>query len=519
MMLTAVFPATALTSQEKEEQYNAAVQQLETYLESSGNSSAELAGIRAAFEELGGYGYSRFLGYYTAVLMMTAEEEYNYDLFTLLDMMSVNTRFCAYLEDLRESSSIGTVLELEAYVGAREQEHRGNLAQAWEGYRQCLNFFDADRRYMEIKPDGDKKEYEKAKELLRQGDYAGAYYGFISANKYGDSEDIMASIENQLGYKPASPEDNLKPVTGLRATGRGKDSVTLSWMASAHAKTYEVYFKPVGNSEWRHAGDTEKTEMTITGLSAGGRYDFQVVAALDRIKAEGTALRDQSLVTPSPVPVKAGQYVKFGHYPQTAAGNDSTPIEWLVLEVQGNRALLLSRYGLDAKPYNKELTEVTWETCTLRSWLNGEFMRKAFTVQEQTWIQTTTVDNSARQGFDWRSSGGEKTSGGNNTQDKIFLLSYAEANRYLGVTWEGGRNLKSATAPTGYAIKQGADTYSDYKTADGTAAGWWWLRSPGSFRKDAARVYPDGSLDRNYVYDDSGCVRPALWLDLESDIF
>ena len=112
----------------------------------------------------------------------------------------------------------------------------------------------------------------------------------------------------------------------------------------------------------------------------------------------------------------------FGHYPQTSRGNDNTPIEWLILAREGNKALLLSRYGLDAQPYNKERACVTWEECTLRTWLNGTFLNKAFTAQEQAGIVLTSVDNSKSQGYI-----GWSTNGGNNTRDKIFLLSCREA--------------------------------------------------------------------------------------------
>ena len=211
--------------------------------------------------------------------------------------------------------------------------------------------------------------------------------------------------------------------------------------------------------------------------------------------------------------IAAGDYVTFGRYPQTAAGNDQTPIEWLVLEVQGNKALLLSRYGLDAKPYNGEFVDITWEKSTLRAWLNQEFLKKAFSSTEQKAILTTAVDNSSSQGYsEW------STSGGNNTQDKIFLLSYGEAKKYLGVTWEDRNNMKSRVALTGYAYKR-VYKWDDNKTAEGTAAGRWWLRSPGYYQDCAAFVLNDGSLGSNLVYDDSGCVRPAMWVNLDSGIF
>lgn len=209
-----------------------------------------------------------------------------------------------------------------------------------------------------------------------------------------------------------------------------------------------------------------------------------------------------------------GNYVTFGRYPQTKAGKDKTPIEWLVLARDGSKALLISRYGLDAQLYNTTNSEVTWETCTLRTWLNGTFYNKAFSSAEQEAILTTNVDNSKNQCYS-----GWNTSGGNNTQDKVFLLSYAEANKYFGVTDDNSSNTKSRIAPTAYAIAHGAWTSLYEKTADDIDAGWWWLRSPGYDQKLAARVDADGSLYANRVNVGSGSVRPALWVNLESGIF
>ena len=241
-----------------------------------------------------------------------------------------------------------------------------------------------------------------------------------------------------------------------------------------------------------------------------GYKDVDSLLANDHNLTAAAAARDAKY--------SVGNYVTFGHYPQTSGGNDNTEIEWLVLARDGNKALLISRYGLDAKQYNESWVDITWEKCTLRTWLNGIFLSKAFTAQEQKGILTTSVDNSESQGYS-----GYNTNGGNNTQDKIFLLSYAEANNYFGVQHYSvsgsGNNTRSRVAPTAYANKQGASTSSSNKTADGTAAGWWWLRSPGIYQDYPAGVNNDGSLSSNRVYYDGGCVRPALWINLESDIF
>ena len=212
-----------------------------------------------------------------------------------------------------------------------------------------------------------------------------------------------------------------------------------------------------------------------------------------------------------------GDIISFGHYEQDSiTSNGQEEIEWIVLDYdeKGNKALLLSKYGLDMKQYNTKSMDITWESCTLRIWLNDEFLNKAFSTAEQSVILTTNVDNSSDQGYNqWN------TYGGNNTYDKIFLLSYAEANQYLGIDPVGRNNTKACVIPTAYAIAQKAWTNNSNQTTDGEPMGWWWLRSPGYYQYRAADVDDSGSLTNDNVRHDGNVVRPALWINLESDIF
>ena len=61
--------------------------------------------------------------------------------------------------------------------------------------------------------------------------------------------------------------------------------------------------------------------------------------------------------------------------------------------------LLLSRYLLMPVPYYPEFTEVTWETSTLREWLNESYFNDAFSDEEQAMILTTSVPNPANPGY------------------------------------------------------------------------------------------------------------------------
>ena len=191
-----------------------------------------------------------------------------------------------------------------------------------------------------------------------------------------------------------------------------------------------------------------------------------------------------------------GDYITFGTYEQdNDTSNGQEDIEWLVLAKENDRLLVISRYALDCQPYNTEDTDVTWETCTLRTWLNNDFLNAAFSSAEQAMIPTVTVSADKNP---WHS-----TDPGNATQDKVFLLSVTEADKYFETDSERKCKL------TAYAEAQGADTMNGWSYG-------WWLRSPGSNQAFAALVGDEGDNDL-YSFVDGDCfaVRPAIWIDLE----
>ena len=199
--------------------------------------------------------------------------------------------------------------------------------------------------------------------------------------------------------------------------------------------------------------------------------------------------------------------IYFGNYYQS---NSSTkePIKWRVLSVDGNDAFLLADQNLDAKPYNEEDTDVTWATCTLRTWLNGTFLNTAFTSAEQTAIKNTTVVNEDNSYYG--------TEGGVNTTDKVYLLSIAEASN-TAYGFNGEFNTESETREaknTAYAKECGASTCT---STEYEGNGYWWLRSPGLYSDSASSVLLDGyGGGWGFVDDDDDAVRPALHLNLSS---
>ena len=185
---------------------------------------------------------------------------------------------------------------------------------------------------------------------------------------------------------------------------------------------------------------------------------------------------------------KIGETIEFGNYPQEEDGTEK-PIEWIVMKKEGNQVLLLSKYVLDAKPYNEEVEEVTWETSDIRKWLNNEFYTTAFNKAEKAKIQTSLIKNEDNSEYG--------TSGGNDTEDKVFLLSEKEAETLFS------NDKKRIAKATEYAEESGV--YGNEEKA-----AWWWLRSPGHWSD--GWVYRDG----DYVSSSVDGVRPALHLNLQS---
>jgi hypothetical protein len=195
--------------------------------------------------------------------------------------------------------------------------------------------------------------------------------------------------------------------------------------------------------------------------------------------------------------VKVGQTVTLGSFPQSdASGAKKDPVAWTVLAVENGKALLISEKGLDCRMYHGDNTTMTWENCDLRKWLNGEFLEGTFTAQEQGDILVTPTPNPG--------STVHGAAGGNDTEDKVFLLNVDEADKYFP-------NDQSRMAEaTPYATAKGVFIN------ERTGKVWWWLRSPGYYVSDAAGVNYLGQLHKSgdNVSTTNNAVRPALWVKL-----
>ena len=213
--------------------------------------------------------------------------------------------------------------------------------------------------------------------------------------------------------------------------------------------------------------------------------------------------------------------VKFGSYPQSdVTGNKKEPIEWIVLDRQDGKALLLSKYILDYKSYDTStdfFSDINiWEKCSLRSWLNSDFYNNAFKSEEKEKIIKTYLINNNNIDYG--------INGGNNTEDNVFCLSIEEIRKYFGdgfrttladtICYQLDKNV--STSGTNYAkaidnngqrlpVFDGNDWFNGYSD--------YWLRSPGCDNTTSAFIEKSGYIfyiNYSYVYDG---VRPAIWVE------
>ena len=187
-----------------------------------------------------------------------------------------------------------------------------------------------------------------------------------------------------------------------------------------------------------------------------------------------------------------GDIIKFGKY------------EWRVLDIQNKEILIISDLILEYKAYNDEHCDITWEACSLRKYLNGQFIEDTFNRNEKKLVLEVNLVNDHNQWYG--------TIGGADTHDKVFCLSIEEVVRYFG---DSGQ-LESRPKSEAHYISDQFNAARYTEDEDGFCSVGWWLRSPGEKSFYASVVYREGTIRLSGEYT-SGTfvgVRPALWLHL-----
>lgn len=248
---------------------------------------------------------------------------------------------------------------------------------------------------------------------------------------------------------------------------------------SADAVTAEISRKKGKISELKDSIAAQQSSgSSILSLSDALKTVYSDTAVYNAVRERNQTLTDEFVL-------KIRSTFEMGKY-------GGGIIKWRVLDIRDGKALLITEEGIDAKPYHNSYTNITWADCTLRTWLNSDFYNSAFSEEEKSKIVRSTV---------WADKSPQyATDPGINTEDHIFLLSVTEAEKYF------------------YSDKDRACRLTVYAKHDSSKNCWWWLRSPGYSQDTAACVDIDGSvIDGGDDVDDGDvCVRPALWINLES---
>jgi len=190
--------------------------------------------------------------------------------------------------------------------------------------------------------------------------------------------------------------------------------------------------------------------------------------------------------------IAVGDTIPFGNY------------QWLVLDLEEDYALVISERIITLRYFHYEITDVTWEMSDMRHYLNSEFFDR-FSDEEQMRIRETSIINSDNPWYG--------TYGGNDTVDKIFLLSLDEVVQYFG---DSGALQNQPESIWWVYDRFNRARRTNFEELDDWT--WWWLRSPGEYGHQIASIYPSGYIlvSGGFAGADwyGGGIRPAMWVEL-----
>ena len=353
-----------------------------------------------------------------------------------------------------------------------------------------------------------EKTIEKAK-ACKNDEYVANGYGILAASYWRQKpQNQTRAVEYATKYVKTDTTGNAELVLNLKKVKDQNDwqnlwkwltplliiGLILIFIISASSSCSGKSSKKNSNSASYSASQSLSgtTSSNISGTTSSKTTQSEKPITVTEKPSSGN---QSSSTNTSTISVAVGDSYKFGTYEQdNNSSNGKEPIEWQVISKDGSRILVISKYALDTRKYHSSKDSITWENCSLRNWLNNDFLKNAFSAEEQKKIQSVTV--TADKNPD------SSATPGNNTTDKVFLLSITEVNKYL----------KSSKAklcePTKYTKSK--NVYSGYGYC------WWWLRSPGGRTMYAAFVDIEGVVSlsgSNVNYGEIG-VRPALWINL-----
>lgn len=224
---------------------------------------------------------------------------------------------------------------------------------------------------------------------------------------------------------------------------------------------------------------------------------------------------------------KIGDIVQMGTYEQDGDAETEDPICWDVLDKDGDAMLLISHDVIAYQRFSDSFKCVIWEDSQIRSWLNQAFYAEAFDETEQASIRETTLENPSTVGFAAHvdpSGDVQVRESRPDTKDKIFLLSWKEAEQYYGNRLTDASVL--GRRPSRAVLQKRKAIFTDLiieelpamypysrHLPDGTERLPWMLRSTGMKDYTILVIGYEGKWDQDYPDSYNG-VRPVMWVNV-----
>lgn len=244
-------------------------------------------------------------------------------------------------------------------------------------------------------------------------------------------------------------------------------------------------------SEETKVAQTEETGEDLPGQTEETSENLTVETETEMV--DSVAVEEVEIVEETVPLLNKGDCISFGKYEQdNNLENGVEDIEWTVIEIQEDTALLLSNKILCAADFNSEKVDsegnLCWGNSSLCEWMNGEFYEQAFNEEEKGKIRPMHI-----------------VGGGIESVDNVFLLSRMEYKGFAGTYREA--------EPSRYAYNQGLEISAHQK-------GSYWLRTVAELEgyyseKQIDVIDSNGELIYKSIMDSKQYgVRPAIWLSL-----
>ncbi|MBR1470378.1 MAG: tetratricopeptide repeat protein [Lachnospiraceae bacterium] len=359
------------------------------------------------------------------------------------------------------------------------------VASRCERAQAALNNGDYDLAYSILEPMQDNTEisrmlntakYEQAEAYLQKGNYEKAFVLLEAVGTWNEADELLKTEKYNLAETLVEKGELEDAIRYYDELGDYKDSAQnvmdckRIYATEALSKNDMVLayrlFSELGDTEAMAQMETEENWLPLTLTEVGATVEF-------------------------------GTYEQDGDQK-----NGAEPVEWFLVEKQEDRALLVSKYMLDKRPYhNGESGEATnWEQCTLRAWMNNDMYEALFTPEEQERILESSLSVMTEAGY--KKDSPRLTIAAGKTTDKVFLLSWDEFMQYSDL-------FPKLTDNTNYSLMQ----QDDDTTADLSRC--WWLRTMYSASEAYCRdpLQYQSKVNHNAADTVLG-ICPAVWVDI-----